>query len=60
MTTAATTAEAPAVCAVGESFDRMAAVFAEAPPELQDESAVRDVQALRDKHNAQCTKGCAS
>jgi hypothetical protein len=51
--------EAPAECRVGRSFDRMAAVFAEAPTELQDMDAMRDVQALRDKHNAECTKGCA-
>ena len=51
--------EAPAACPVGRSFDRMAAVFADAPAELQDMDAMRDIQRLRDKHNAECVKGCS-
>ncbi|MFJ2575276.1 hypothetical protein [Kitasatospora aureofaciens] len=32
----------------------MDAVFAEQPPESRDKAAMRDIQALRDKHNLTC------
>ncbi|MFF2041076.1 hypothetical protein ACFVVX_11650 [Kitasatospora sp. NPDC058170] len=49
-----TVPEVPAECPVCRSFDRMAGIFAEAPAELHDEDAVRDIQKLRDGHDAKC------
>lgn len=45
---------APAECPVCRSFDRMVGIFAEAPGELHDEDAVRDIQRLREGHEAKC------
>ncbi|MFD7642443.1 hypothetical protein ACFV4P_17490 [Kitasatospora sp. NPDC059795] len=59
MTLPETPTTAPAACPVARSFDRMAKVFAEAPEGHQDADAESDIQALRDKHNAECVRGCA-